>query len=302
MLPWGHRQNLHHPFAPEPPSLGCSAVVPRTSRPELHMLAVASSSNAQGFAVTERCGSGSLNGIWEMEKPRAHGVEVCEQKAVQLALTAFPALAVRQMWCPEASTSPPDCQCLEIRLLVGQAGLSITRSPSGMGRAPRAAQAPSPRGKHPGGIYLTRIESFSLGKGDLSPSSFPVPPQEEHEASKLTASFIKLLFSSPKNRNAPGAPQRPCKQREGREPCGTGATAAGTPARALSRPPRALSRPPRWLFAGRCESPGREEESFVCAPGRRHVPAHCINIYSPHSYLLFDISHGPRPPRPPLGH
>lgn len=33
--------------------------------------------------------SGGFNGIWEMEKPRAHGVEVREQKAVQLALTAF---------------------------------------------------------------------------------------------------------------------------------------------------------------------------------------------------------------------
>lgn len=137
--------------------------------------------------------------------------------------------------------------------------------------------------------------------GPESPSSFPVPPQEQCEASKLSAAFKKLLFSSPKNRSAPGAPQRPktSLQVAGGQAAlqlrGTGATAAGTPARALSRPPRRL-------FAGRCESPGREEESFVSAPGRRHVPAHCINIYSPHSYLLFDISHGPRPPRPPLGH
>lgn len=272
------------------------------------MLAVASSINAQGFAVTGGHGSGGLNGIWEMEKPRAHGVEVCEQKAVQLALTAFPALAARQMWCPEANTSPPGCQCLDIRLLKGQAGLSITRSPSGMGRAPRAAQAPSPRGEHQRCSWRDlphRDRKVLIGEGGPESLQLPCTPPGGTRGFKALSCLIKLLFSSPKNRNAPGAPQRPQTSLQaagGWEPCGTGATAAGAPARALSRPPRALSRPPRRLFAGRCESPGREEESFVSAPGRRHVPAHCINIYSPHSYLLFDISHGPRPPRPPLGH
>lgn len=67
---------------------------------------MASSSNAQGFAVTGGRGSGGFNGIWEMEKPRGCGVEVCEQKAVQLALTAFPALAAREIHCLEVGTSP----------------------------------------------------------------------------------------------------------------------------------------------------------------------------------------------------
>lgn len=78
-------------------------MVPGTSHPELHVLAMASSSNAQGFAVTGGRGSGGFNGIWEMEKPRAYGVEVCEQKA----LTAFSALAAREIQCLEVGTSPP---------------------------------------------------------------------------------------------------------------------------------------------------------------------------------------------------
>lgn len=102
-----------------------------------------------------------------------------------------------------------------------------------------------------------------------------------------------LLFSSPNNRSAPGSLQRPKTSLQSGGPGGHG--------RGNARP-SPVPATPVALFAGTCESPGREEKSFVSAPGRRHVPAHCINIYSPHSYLLFDISHGPRPPRPPLGH
>lgn len=198
-----------------------------------------------------------------------------------------------------------DCQCLEIRLLRGRRGLNITYSPSGVGRAPRAA----PRGEHQRCSWrdlppppLTGIGSFPLGKGDLRDPPVSLYPLRSSVRLQIFLLPLKKCFSAaPRTevlQELPRDPKHPCKRRAGRQPCspaGQGATAAGAPAPALSRPPRRLR-------AGPCESPGREEESFVSAPGRRHVPAHCINIYSPHSYLLFDISHGPRPPRPPLGH
>lgn len=40
---------------------------------------------------------------------------------------------------------------------------------------------------------------------------------------------------------------------------------------------------------------------FSAAPGRRHVPVFYVNIYTMHSYLLSDISHGPEPLLHPLG-
>lgn len=204
----------------------------------------------------------------------------------------------------------PGCQCLQIR---GQAGAEHRPQPP---RDGQGSQNPGSSSTWAASALL--LEGFAstsshrdrkLLTGEGAPeslSSFPVAPQEEHEASKLSAAFKKnLLFSNPKNRNAPGAPQRhkTSLQAAGGQAAprdrGHGRGNA-TPSPVPATPSPVPATPA--LFAGTCESPGREEQSFVSAPGRRHVPAHCINIYSPHSYLLFDISHGPRPPRPPLGH
>lgn len=83
-------------------------MVPRTSHPELHMLAMASSSNAQGLAVT---GGRGVEVLMVFGKWRS--LEHMEWRFVSkrlfswLSLPFFPALALREMWCPEVGTSPP---------------------------------------------------------------------------------------------------------------------------------------------------------------------------------------------------
>lgn len=195
-------------------------------------------------------------------------------------------------------------------------GLSITRGPSGTDGAPRAPRAPrsDPTGTWGASPLLpvgfTSTTSHSDGEGPTmeggseGPSTFPVPHKEEPEAAKLSAAFKKLLSRKPMTRSALGRPQRheTSLQAAGRQ--GAPPAPPGQGPRPREHWPEPSPGHPGGFLPGDVRHPARGggEESFAFAPGRRHVPAHCINIYSPHSYLLFDISHGPRPPRPPVGH
>lgn len=65
--------------------------------------------------MAEGHGSGGFNGIWEKEKPGAHGAEVSEQEAAHLAALCLPRAGSKADVVPRSGHIPfSGCQCLAV--------------------------------------------------------------------------------------------------------------------------------------------------------------------------------------------
>ena len=227
------------PFTPQPTYPGRSAVVPGISRPEHRVPAMASSGDAQGFAMAGGRGSGGFNGIWETEKPRVCGVEVYEQEAAHLAALCLPCAGSKGNVVPRSGHIPLcGCQCLaEVYGSWvpprGRWGLSIARGPSGTGRAPRAPRAPRSDSTGtwgasallPGGSPPpppTGMGRVSPGKGDRrvpSASLYPIKRSLRLRSSQLP--LISCFSATPRTEvlwDVPKDMKHPCKPQAGRQP------------------------------------------------------------------------------------